>query len=374
MIVVSPSGAQPSRARKFISAGAMYPASRNSSTEIAPCRFESFFRPRRRCSGRARRRAARPRAPQDDDLLRRVRDVVVAADHVRDPVQPVLDRRREVVGRPAVGADDHQVLELRVRELDPALDGVVPADHALLRHPDPDRAVVLVRLTLADEPRPPRRQRSAPSSWNRVSPSHSIPSQRSERSICSTASSTSRLVSVFSIRSRHSPPRPRAKSQLKRNVRTPPMWRNRSGSGPCGRERSSGARYVGADDRSRDRSSTPRSERRIADRHRASVGCSSAPTCRLPAASGTPSTAARRSAATRSRSSPRARACGGRRTTHRRRSRASGSGEPKRESRASSVTRSISSTSPRPTARSARSRRPRCVPPWRLRTRSARRA
>ena len=50
------------------------------------------------------------------------------------------------------------------------------------------------------------RQRSAPSSWKRVSPSHSIPSQRSDSSICPTASATSRLVSVFSIRSRHSPP------------------------------------------------------------------------------------------------------------------------------------------------------------------------
>ena len=75
------------------------------------------------------------------------------------------------------------------------------------------------------------RQRSAPSSWKRVAPSHSIPSQRSDSSICPTASATSRLVSVFSIRSRHSPPWPRAKSQLNRNVRTPPMWRKPVGLG-----------------------------------------------------------------------------------------------------------------------------------------------
>ena len=73
--------------------------------------------------------------------------------------------------------------------------------------------------------------RSRRSSWNVVSPSQSMPSQRSERSICATDSATSRLVSVFSIRSRHSPPRPRAKSQLKRNVRTPPMWRKPVGEG-----------------------------------------------------------------------------------------------------------------------------------------------
>ena len=34
----------------------------------------------------------------------------------------------------------------------PALDRVLPADHAVLRHADPDRAVVLVRLALGDEP------------------------------------------------------------------------------------------------------------------------------------------------------------------------------------------------------------------------------
>src|SRR5262245_60386908 len=69
------------------------------------------------------------------------------------------------------------------------------------------------------------------SSWNVGSPSQSIPSQRSERWIWSTDSSTSRLVSVFSIRSRHSPPCCRAKSQLKRNVRTPPMCRKPVGLG-----------------------------------------------------------------------------------------------------------------------------------------------
>src|SRR5436190_19035103 len=58
-----------------------------------------------------------------------------------------------------------------------------------------------------------------------------MPSQRSERSIWATDSSNSRLVSVFSIRRRHSPPRPRAKSQLKRKVRTPPMWRKPVGLG-----------------------------------------------------------------------------------------------------------------------------------------------
>src|SRR5579884_4047535 len=69
------------------------------------------------------------------------------------------------------------------------------------------------------------------SSWNVTGPSQSIPSQRSDSWICSTDSATSRLVSVFSIRSRHSPPCCRANSQLNRNVRTPPMWRKPVGLG-----------------------------------------------------------------------------------------------------------------------------------------------
>src|SRR5438094_8689465 len=69
------------------------------------------------------------------------------------------------------------------------------------------------------------------SSWKVTGPSQSIPSQRSDSWICSTDSATSRLVSVFSIRSRHSPPCWRAKSQLKRKVRTPPMCRKPVGLG-----------------------------------------------------------------------------------------------------------------------------------------------
>ena len=194
--------------------------------------MESFFPSSPKTFGDVRvDRQRGPEGLEDDDLLRSVGDVVVSADHVGDLVDPVVHGRGEVVDRPAVGTEDDHVLELGRGELDPALDGVVPADDALVRHPDPDRAVVLVRLAFRDEPRRLSRQRSAPSSWNRVAPSHSIPSQRSERSICSTDSATSRPVSVFSIRSRHSPPRPRAKSQLKRNVRTPPMWRNPVGLG-----------------------------------------------------------------------------------------------------------------------------------------------
>ena len=88
---------------------------------------------------------------QDDELLRRVRDVVVAADHVGDPVEPVVDGVGEVVGRAAVRAHEHEVLELVRRELDRPLDSVLPADRALVGHADPDRALILVRRPLGDE-------------------------------------------------------------------------------------------------------------------------------------------------------------------------------------------------------------------------------
>src|SRR5262249_22546602 len=88
---------------------------------------------------------------KDVDLLRRVRDVVVAPDDVRDAVARVLERRREVVGRPTVGADEDDILELGARELDRALDGVVPSRRAFIRHADADRALVLVRLSFGDE-------------------------------------------------------------------------------------------------------------------------------------------------------------------------------------------------------------------------------
>ena len=88
---------------------------------------------------------------EDPDLLGRVRDVVVGPEDVRDPVEPVLDRRSEVVGGPSVGPDEHEVLELVVRILDPAADQVVPAGDAVVGHPHPDCALVLVRLFLGEQ-------------------------------------------------------------------------------------------------------------------------------------------------------------------------------------------------------------------------------
>ena len=97
------------------------------------------------------RRLAVDRANQVD-LFRGVGDVVLTPDDVADAVPDVLHRRGEVVRRPPVGTDEHEILELLVRELDVPADGVLPRGHALVGHPEPDRAFVLVGLARGHEP------------------------------------------------------------------------------------------------------------------------------------------------------------------------------------------------------------------------------
>jgi len=52
------------------------------------------------------------------DLTRRVVDVIVAANDVRDAHVEVVDHDAEVVRRHAVGSQEHEVIELTVREVD----------------------------------------------------------------------------------------------------------------------------------------------------------------------------------------------------------------------------------------------------------------
>ena len=61
--------------------------------------------------------------------------------------------------------------------------------------------------------------------------SHSSPTQRSERWICSIASGCSRVSSVSSMRSTKAPPLWRAYSQEKSAVRTPPTCSRPVGDG-----------------------------------------------------------------------------------------------------------------------------------------------
>ncbi len=62
--------------------------------------------------------------PVEQDLLRRVGQVVLAADDVRDPHVGVVDDGAEIVRRRAVGAHDDEVVEFAVLEDDVAFDEV----------------------------------------------------------------------------------------------------------------------------------------------------------------------------------------------------------------------------------------------------------
>ena len=81
---------------------------------------------------REMREARRPEAerPIEQDLARRVRDVILAADHVRHLHQRIVDHDREVVLRAAVGADDDRIAD------DVGVEGHVAADEILERHVD----------------------------------------------------------------------------------------------------------------------------------------------------------------------------------------------------------------------------------------------
>ena len=77
----------------------------------------------------AERRDVVAERPEQQDVLRGVRDVVLAADDVADRHVRVVDDDREVVERRAVAPDDQEVAaDVRGVELDLAPNEVVPAD------------------------------------------------------------------------------------------------------------------------------------------------------------------------------------------------------------------------------------------------------
>jgi hypothetical protein len=67
------------------------------------------------CANTGSRRAERL---VEQDLLRRVRDVVVAADDVRDAHGDIVAHHGEVVDRRAVGAQDDEILDVGIVEAD----------------------------------------------------------------------------------------------------------------------------------------------------------------------------------------------------------------------------------------------------------------
>jgi hypothetical protein len=89
---------------------------------------------------------------QDHYLARGVREVVGPADHVRDAHVDVVHRDREVVERAAVRPGDDEVVDRGVVELDLAADHVGHRRLPALRHAQPHRAVVEVRVATGDQP------------------------------------------------------------------------------------------------------------------------------------------------------------------------------------------------------------------------------
>ena len=100
-LLVAAPGDHPSSARKFTIASGRMPCRWYSVTDVAPCRFDSRFLSGPRISGTcANCGSGAPERLVEQHLLRRVRNVVLAPHHVRDP--PCPHRRR----RPTGGTSD----------------------------------------------------------------------------------------------------------------------------------------------------------------------------------------------------------------------------------------------------------------------------
>ena len=74
---------------------------------------------------------------EEQHVLRRVREMVVAARDVRDGHVDVVDDDGEVIGRIAVGAEQDEVVDQLALELHVAADEVVKLDRAR-RHREAD--------------------------------------------------------------------------------------------------------------------------------------------------------------------------------------------------------------------------------------------
>ena len=79
-------------------------------------------------------------------LFRRVRDVIVAADHMRHLHLDVVGHDREMVGGMAVGAEDDEVFEVGAVELDRAVDEIVETQRPI-RRLDANRAGAVFAFT-----------------------------------------------------------------------------------------------------------------------------------------------------------------------------------------------------------------------------------
>src|SRR5581483_2957299 len=119
----SPPGDHPSSIRKLNRASGTMPRSRYSSAEVAPLLVGAEDQ---REMGEHRRLAVE-RAKQQD-VLRRVGEMVVAARDVGDLHVDVIDDDGEVVRRIAVGANENEVVDLLRVEMDIAANQIVKVD------------------------------------------------------------------------------------------------------------------------------------------------------------------------------------------------------------------------------------------------------
>ena len=263
-----------------------------------------------------------------------------------DLVEDVVDRTDEVVRRTPVGPDDHEVVQKLVPKLDAASDRVVPGDDPILRLAEANGAVVLVGFSLGEQPVGELARLAGRVELERhvAVPVDPDPPER-------VLDLGDRLRDL-TARIRVLDPEQALTALLPSEQPVEQERPNTSDVEEAGWARS----HTDAD-----------------ACHLSIVGrrWNSARTC-LPAGESTRrSTGSRRSAATACRCSLRARACGGRRITNRRRSSGSEHAGPRRASAASSAMRSTSAISPPRTTRSTRSRFRRCAARSMRRPRSA---
>src|SRR5512132_16501 len=223
--------------------------------------------------------------------------MVLAADNVRAPVAHVFEGRDEVVGRTPVRADEHDVFELLIRVLDPTENQVVPGGRALVGHAEADRALVLVGLLLRNEPVP-----------HLLRLGHPVELE-GHIAVRVEAEPTQRLLDLVGRRLDF----PARVGVLDTQQELAAFV---TGEEPVEERRVDAAdvQEAGRTRRKADSDGHASSVLRC-PQALASPACNSGPTCRPPAASTPRSTGSRRSTGIVSRSSPRARAPGGRRIT-----------------------------------------------------------
>ena len=61
---------------------------------------------------------------EQQHVLRRVRNVIVAANHLRDPHVHVIGDHRQVIRRIRIRSQDHEIFDIRVVEIDRAVDEI----------------------------------------------------------------------------------------------------------------------------------------------------------------------------------------------------------------------------------------------------------